>query len=146
MVKRVLFPESGGADRWLSSVCIDVLVAEDNRVNQMVIRKYLEKLGITGHILENGKQIVEYCEKHTPQLILMDCEMPEMDGLTATRFIREQDGHELQPIIIGLSAHAMTNHEEKGLAAGMDWYLTKPVTLEQLQSAILQFFSSVPGK
>ncbi|WP_419537281.1 ammonium transporter [Endozoicomonas sp.] len=138
--------EWGGADRWLSSVCIDVLVAEDNRVNQMVIRKYLEKLGITGHILENGKQIVEYCEKHTPQLILMDCEMPEMDGLTATRFIREQDGHELQPIIIGLSAHAMTNHEEKGLAAGMDWYLTKPVTLEQLQSAILQFFSSVPGK
>ena len=136
--------EWGNNDRWINTVCSDVLVAEDNRVNQMVIRKYLEKLGITGHILENGRQVVDYCEGHTPQLILMDCEMPEMDGLTATRLIREQGHHKLQPLIIGLSAHAMKDHEEKGLSAGMDWYLTKPVTLEQLRSALLQFFSTVP--
>ncbi len=132
------------ADRWISAVCHDVLVAEDNRVNQMVIRKYLEKLGISGHILENGKQVVDYCERHTPQLILMDSEMPEMDGLTATRLIREQSHHKVQPVIIGLSAHAMKDHEEKGLAAGMDSYLAKPVTLEQLRSAILHFFDDIP--
>ena len=134
------------ADRWMSAVCHDVLVAEDNRVNQMVIRKYLEKLGISGHILENGKQVVDYCERHTPQLILMDSEMPEMDGLTATQLIRKQSHHKVQPMVLGLSAHAMKDHEKQGLASGMDAYLAKPVTLEQLRTAILQFFSALPEK
>ncbi|MFK0573605.1 ammonium transporter [Endozoicomonas sp.] len=143
-VKDPVAEETTGADQWINSICHDVLVAEDNQVNQMVIRKYLEKLGITGKILENGKQAVSFCESHTPQLILMDCEMPEMDGLTATRMIREQKHHKIQPIIIGLSAHAMKDHEQQGLSAGMDAYLTKPVTLDQLKSSLLQFFKGLP--
>lgn len=123
--------------------CQHVIVAEDNKVNQMVIRKYLEKLGIKATILENGQLTVDYCKKQTPDLILMDCEMPVMDGLTATRQIRSQN-HQQQPIIIGLSAHAMKDHQQKGLDNGMDFYLTKPVTLDQLKSAILQFFPGLP--
>jgi len=131
-------------EHYKHQVCEQVLVAEDNRVNQMVIRKFLEKLGISAHMVENGLEAVKYCEQHSPQLVLMDCEMPEMDGLTATRTLRKQAHHTMQPIIIGLSAHAMKEHEEQGLSAGMDDYLTKPITLDRLESTLLSYFKALP--
>ncbi|WP_281645707.1 ammonium transporter [Parendozoicomonas sp. Alg238-R29] len=121
---------------------LKVLVAEDNKVNQLVIRKYLQKLGITAKLVENGKLALEWWKDNDIDLILMDCEMPEMDGLTATKAIREeqQSRTDSSTMIIGLSAHAMKEHIDSAFAVGMDDYLTKPLTLEQLQDCLTKHF------
>ncbi|MCL6271832.1 ammonium transporter [Sansalvadorimonas sp. 2012CJ34-2] len=121
---------------------LKVLVAEDNRVNQMVIRKYLEKLGITPEMADNGKLVLEKWKSGSFDLILMDCEMPEMDGLMATREIRstESDKDTGNILIIGLSAHAMAEHIQTAKEAGMDDYLTKPLTLDQLKQCLARYF------
>ena len=124
---------------------LKVLVAEDNKVNQLVIRKYLQKLGITPKLVENGKLALEWWKENDVDLILMDCEMPEMDGLTATQAIREEQTQNSKgTMIIGLSAHAMKEHIDSAFATGMDDYLTKPLTLEQLQNCLQKHFLSQP--
>lgn len=133
-----------------SVVCyskLRVLVAEDNTVNQMVIKGLLAKLGVAPTIVENGLQAVEafhHHEKNNGQsfdLILMDCEMPEMDGLTATREIRKLEvskGYKRTPIV-ALTAHAMEEHKRNVLAAGMDCHLAKPVKADVLQSLLERY-------
>ncbi|MCG8672463.1 MAG: response regulator [Pseudomonadales bacterium] len=123
---------------------INVLVAEDNHVNQMVIKGLLNKFGIKPTITENGKQALEETQQHSFDLILMDCEMPEMDGYEATKQIRqqEQDNQQSPTNIIALTAHAMQEHREKCLEAGMNDQLTKPVELEELHQKLLQATSN----
>nr|WP_228550723.1 response regulator [Endozoicomonas sp. OPT23] len=121
---------------------LSVLVAEDNKVNQLVIKKYLQKFGIEPQIVEDGLQALKYCKEHQPDLVLMDCEMPEMDGLEATKQIKKLYSNKKSPIIIGLSAHAMSEQKQKALTAGMDDYLCKPVTINQLNSALSHFFGN----
>ena len=116
-----------------------VLVAEDNPVNRMVIKGLLGKLGITPAFAENGVEALESFKRvYEPfNLILMDCEMPEMDGFEATQSIRDHERREgLSPIpIIALTAHALQEHREAVFASGMNYYLSKPITFDNLYGA-----------
>ncbi len=117
-----------------------VLVAEDNPVNRMVIKGLLSKLGITPEFAENGRLAVEKWRSDSGAIdfVLMDCEMPEMDGFEATKEIRKIEAAQQHPqtIIIALTAHALQEHREAVFAAGMNYYLSKPVTLDSLYGAL----------
>ena len=120
------------------SVRYRILLAEDNIVNQKVAGKLLERLGCRVDMAANGKEAVEMWRKLPYDLILMDCQMPEMDGLEATKAIREresQDRHSRIPIV-AMTAGAMQGDWELCLAAGMDDYLSKPVKIADLQSVL----------
>lgn len=121
-------------------LCAHILIAEDNEVNQMVSRKILERMGCTVDVVETGEDVLKAIAEKSYDLILMDCQMPKMDGYTATAHIRsaEKDngsGSTHIPII-ALTAHAMEGDQAKCLAAGMDDYLSKPFTQAQLQSTL----------
>ncbi|HWV14593.1 MAG TPA: ATP-binding protein [Cellvibrio sp.] len=116
---------------------IKILAADDQEVNQIIIKAMLGKLGTSVQIADNGKAVIDQCKQHPGyfDLILMDCEMPIMDGWETTRKLREMNiqrsNH--QPIlIIGLSAHATEGATERALASGMDAYLTKPLSIQEL--------------
>ena len=114
-----------------------VLLAEDNAVNRTLATRLLQKHGHTVVVVENGRQAVEALERETVDLVLMDVQMPEMDGLEATAAIREKEkktGAHLP--IIALTAHAMKGDREKCLAAGTDDYLTKPIRTADLFAAV----------
>ena len=118
-----------------------VLIAEDNRTNQIVIKSMLKKEQMTLKFANNGKLAVEAFEGEKPDLILMDISMPEMDGLSATRAIRNLEGSvkkEHCPII-ALTANAMADDRETCLDAGMDDYLAKPVNKTALLKLIAQW-------
>ena len=117
---------------------LNLLIAEDNKINQMVIKGLLKKTGIKPVIVENGSECVSTISnpENSFNCILMDCEMPEMDGYEATIRIR-QNNNLAQPIIIGLSANALKEQEIKALNAGMNEYLRKPIDLDQLFSKLV---------
>ena len=107
---------------------LHILLVEDNLINQKVAQRLLEKAGHTVTIASNGKEAVDLLEHQTFDLVLMDVQMPEMDGLEATAVIRQQEeGTERHMPIVALTAHAMIGDREKCLEAGMDGYVTKPV-------------------
>ncbi|MBS1662859.1 MAG: response regulator [Bacteroidetes bacterium] len=114
-----------------TSLPLKLLVAEDNQVNQQVILYILQKLGYTPTIVENGQQAIAAVTSTAYDIILMDLQMPEMDGLEATRYIRSARLTE-QPVIIALTANAMEGDEDECLQAGMNDYISKPVKLEEL--------------
>ena len=114
-----------------------VLVADDVAANQLLTLKYLEKLGYTGQAVGNGKEALEALEKGQFDLILMDCQMPEMDGFEASRLIRQMKDETLKNIpIIALTANAMPGDERQCLDAGMNDYLSKPFKRERLGEII----------
>lgn len=113
---------------------LQILVAEDNLINQKLILRILNKLGYHPNIAENGLEVLALLAENAFDLILMDIQMPEMDGLEATRIIRSNPGH--QPIIIAMTANAMQEDKENCLAAGMNDYLSKPVKIELLLNAL----------
>ena len=118
---------------------LSVLVAEDSEVNQFIMRELLAKWGIEISIAANGKEALEMFQSLAFDLILMDIQMPEMDGLEATRHIRAlQIEHEVCPecVIVGLSAHAMSGDRERYMSEGMMDYLTKPVRTEELRAVL----------
>jgi len=113
-----------------------VLVAEDNAVNRMVIKGLLGKLKINPELVENGLIALDMVRKSAQpyDVILMDCEMPEMDGFEATHSIREfEQARNLAPTpVVALTAHALQEHRDAVFASGMNYYLSKPVTLDNL--------------
>ena len=122
--------ESNGQD-------ITILVAEDNDVNQMVVEQILETTGHNFTIVANGRQAVEMYHKLKPKLVLMDVSMPDMNGLEATKAIRqaEQATGQRTPII-GLTAHALKGDREMCLECGMDDYMSKPISPDKLTALV----------
>ncbi|WP_089937248.1 hybrid sensor histidine kinase/response regulator [Candidatus Entotheonella palauensis] len=115
-----------------------VLVAEDNPVNQDVIEGMLESLACQVDLVTNGQEVIEALVHTAYDLVIMDCQMPVMDGYAAARALRAREaavGSERLPII-ALTAHALQGDRERCLAAGMDDYLSKPFTFEQLSAAL----------
>ena len=117
---------------------LKILIVEDNVVNQQVTENMLLKIGCHSKIAENGYEAIEIMKKQEFDLILMDIQMPVMDGLTATQTIRSKSSDVLQHDlpIIAMTAHALRGHREKCLQAGMNDFLTKPLSLNQLSEAI----------
>jgi signal transduction histidine kinase/DNA-binding response OmpR family regulator len=113
-----------------------ILLVEDNRVNQTLACRLLEKRGHELVVAGNGRAALEVLEKQTPDLVLMDVQMPEMDGLQATEAIRRNELKTGKHVpIVAMTAHAMTGDRERCLAAGMDGYITKPLNIEDLLAA-----------
>ena len=113
---------------------LKILVAEDNLINQQVILHILNKMGFQPELVLNGQQAVLASSQKHYDLILMDMQMPEMDGLEASRIIRQT--LEKQPVIIALTANTMRGDQEECLNAGMNDYIGKPVKLEELVNKI----------
>lgn len=116
---------------------LEILVAEDTVVSQKVILKILSKLGYNPVLAENGAMAVDAASEKQYDLILMDMQMPEMDGLQATRLIRQN--HENQPIIIALTANTMQGDQEECLNAGMNDFITKPVRIDELIGKLVKW-------
>ena len=123
-----------------------VLVAEDNRVNQFVALKMLEKLGVRADLVADGGPAITAVSKTHYDLVLMDVEMPGMDGLTATQQVRASLSADLQPTIWGLTAHATLEYRDRCLHAGMNGCLTKPLDPEKLRSVIAELSSRVDDR
>ncbi|MQX53068.1 hybrid sensor histidine kinase/response regulator [Alcanivorax sediminis] len=121
-----------------------ILVAEDHYLSQKVIRGMLGKLGLKADIASDGQEALALAEKNRYDLILMDCEMPEMDGFEATRRIRQHEQRHALPStpIVALTAHILKEHKDRSFAAGMNDHLPKPVELNVLRETILRFTNS----
>jgi PAS domain S-box-containing protein len=122
-----------------------VLLAEDNEINQRITLRLLQKLGLEADAVLNGRLAVEALQKKKYGLVLMDCQMPEMDGFEATAILRNQEGKQRHTPVCALTANAMEGDRERCLAAGMDDYLTKPVSLEKLQEMVDRWIRSPGG-
>jgi CheY-like chemotaxis protein len=125
-----------------------VLLVEDNPVNQELALHMLEHLGCTAAIARNGREALVAIEGERFDAVLMDCEMPEMDGFEATAAIRRREasqGADVRLAIIALTAGAVDGDRDKCLAAGMDDYLSKPFSLDQMEGTLRRWLPAVPG-
>ena len=107
-----------------------ILVAEDNLINQKLIITVLAKMGYDAALAQDGKEVMEMTDLKPYDLILMDVQMPEIDGLEATRMLRKC--REKQPVIIAMTANVMEGDRDNCIQAGMDDYISKPVALDEL--------------
>lgn len=119
-----------------ASASLRILLAEDNLVNQKVTLLMLRKIGYKADVAMNGLEAIKSLEIKHYDVILMDIQMPEMDGLEAARSIRRSFPAERQPKIIAITAYAMDGDRERCIEAGMDDYLSKPVNIEALKGAL----------
>ncbi len=124
---------------------VHILLAEDNRVNQAVASRLLANLGYTLVIANNGHEAIDLLKQQTFDLVLMDVQMPDMDGISATKRIREYEKsiHGHIPII-AMTAHVMKEDRMRCLAAGMDGYVTKPINSDEVEAAILTALDEAP--
>jgi CheY-like chemotaxis protein len=113
-----------------------ILLAEDNTVNQQVALLLLKKFGYRADVVSNGEEVLKALENADYDVILMDVEMPEMDGLTATRLIRERSSRWTSPWIIAVTAYSMLGDREKCLEIGMNDYISKPIRINELKEAL----------
>ena len=119
-----------------------ILVAEDNPVNQKVALLQLKNLGFNGHAVNNGQEAVDAVTTGKYALVLMDCQMPEMDGFLATKEIRKLElQHGSHVPVIAMTAHAMEGDRERCISAGMDDYISKPVDAKKLQAVLTKWLN-----
>ena len=116
-----------------------VLVVEDDKVSQLVATAIVEELGFSADLAENGFDALEAIARTTYSAVLMDCQMPEMDGYTATRRIRLREGSAGHTPVIAMTAAAMEGDRERCLEAGMDDYISKPIRPEEVEAALAQW-------
>jgi CheY-like chemotaxis protein len=114
-----------------------ILLAEDNVVNQKLAMRLLQQMGYRADLASNGIEATECVERQTYDVVLMDVQMPEMDGLEATRRITARWSNGQRPRIVAMTANAMQGDREDCLAAGMDDYVVKPIRVDQLVEALL---------
>lgn len=121
-----------------------VLVVEDTHINQKVVMNQLKLLGYTAACVNNGQEALDQLQEQPFDIVLMDCQMPVLDGYRATQRLRswESEG-DRHTVVVGLTAHAMEGDREKCLDAGMDDYLAKPVTMEKLKSVLEHWMSKI---
>jgi PAS domain S-box-containing protein len=132
---------AAAAGQRLADECpLNVLLAEDNAVNQKVALRFLDRLGYRADAVGNGLEAVASVEARNFDLVLMDLQMPEMDGLEASRQIRARMPAHRQPKIVALTANAMQGDRDRCLAAGMDDYISKPVKLPEIEAVIRRLF------
>ncbi len=124
---------------------LSILLAEDNAVNQKVALLILERLGYRADVAGNGVEVLEAVRRQQYDLVLMDVQMPEMDGLEATRAVLAEFGGGQRPRIVAMTANAMKEDRDACLAAGMDDYITKPIQLAELIAALNKCRARVVG-
>jgi PAS domain S-box-containing protein len=122
---------------------MNILIAEDNTINQKLIVRILKILGQTADVTANGREALQAAVKKKYDLILMDVQMPEMDGMEATRRIRSEIQSENQPVIIAVTAHALEGDREKCLEAGMNDYLSKPVLIDEVRRMLQKWHEKI---
>jgi len=113
-----------------------ILVAEDNLVNQKVALRLLERMGYRADVVANGLEVLQSVRRQTYDVVLMDVQMPEMDGLEASRAIRDEWSAERRPHIVAMTANVMPEDRQECLAAGMDGFIAKPIRVEELAAAL----------
>jgi CheY-like chemotaxis protein len=118
-----------------------ILVVDDNLVNRKVAQRQLERLGYLVDVVDGGKSALAAMSNALFAVVLMDCEMPEMDGYATTAEIRRRDSDRRHTTIIAMTAHALEGARERCLASGMDDYIAKPVTLKSLAAVLEVAFS-----
>ncbi len=128
--------ETGAAPDPQDQSEVRILLVDDNMINRKVGRKILERLGHKPIVVNSGEEAIESCKADRFDLILMDIEMPDMDGITATRQIRAMSAEHEMPFIVALTANAMSSEREYYLKSGMDDYLSKPIDVEALNDSI----------
>jgi len=127
---------------------IKILVAEDHHLSQKVIKGMLARLGLESTTVNNGREVIDAAKNGHYDLILMDCDMPEINGFDATKIIRgwEKDNNKKETPIIALTAHIMDEHKEKSLACGMNAHLSKPIELSELRDTIVDWTKQPPQR
>ena len=128
------------------AVPLHILVAEDNQINQKLLLRILKGMGYDADLAGNGLEVLDALRRQQYDLVFMDVQMPEMDGLEATRRIVKEFESPLRPKIIAMTAHALEGDRERCLEAGMDDYLTKPVLLDDLRRAIARWAELIGSK
>jgi len=119
-----------------------ILLAEDNLLNQKVTMRMLQRLGYPAKAVADGREAISALERQHYDIVLMDVQMPEMDGIEATRIIRQKLGMAKHPKIIALTAYAMEEDRERCIESGMDDYIAKPVKIEELKAALQRCYRS----
>ncbi len=128
--------EQPPANSQLPARSVSVLLVEDSPVSQTVLSDMLESLGHRVTLASNGREAISYCQAQHFDLVLMDIQMPEVDGLAATRTIREHEGEQPQQLIYALTAHASNQDRVQCEQVGMNGFLVKPISLDALRSAV----------
>jgi CheY-like chemotaxis protein len=124
---------------------MNILVVEDNTINQKLIVRVLKILGEEADLANNGLEALDAVLKKKYDIVLMDIQMPEMDGLEATRRIRTNVSITNQPIIIAMTAHALQGDQEKCINAGMNDYMSKPIFIDEVKRILKKWYETIYG-
>jgi CheY-like chemotaxis protein len=141
IITRHNLPDQKGDEPKKVDLSLRILLVEDNKVNQKVALKVLSKIGYQADIASNGLEAIRILEHNRYDLVLMDCQMPELDGYDATRSIRNTKGDSPNKAvpIIAMTANAMKGDREKCIEAGMNDYISKPIDIIALSKAITKW-------